>query len=95
MFSHANLAIFTKNGTLLPLNPKAEILVVINDDYEGQAVFYPITGEDDNGVYFRRNEKIYGGKFSEEQTERILEASSQKIKELYNEERTLKIINSF
>ena len=73
MFSHANLAIFTKNGTLLPLNPKAEILVVINDDYEGQAVFYPITGEDDNGVYFRRNEKIYGGRFSSnEQTERVV-----------------------
>lgn len=64
MFSHANLAIFTKNGTLLPLNPRAEIIVSIADDYEGQAVFYPITGEDDNGVYFRYNQKVYGGRFS-------------------------------
>lgn len=70
MFSHANLAIFTKNGTLLPLNTKAEIIISINDDYDGQAVFYPITGEDETGVYFRDCQKVYGGRFSERLHER-------------------------
>lgn len=65
MFSHANLAIFTKSGTLLPLNLKCEIIVAMNDDYDGQAIFYPVTAEteDGSGSYIKGYKKIYGGRF--------------------------------
>lgn len=65
MFSHANLAIFTKNGTLLPINFKSEIIVAINDDYDGQAIFYPVLEalEDGTGSHIAGYKKVYGGRF--------------------------------
>ena len=70
MFSHANLAIFTKSGTLLPLNFKCEIIVAMNDDYGGQAIFYPVTAEadDGSGSYIKGYRKVYGGRFLDNTT---------------------------
>lgn len=79
MFSHAELAIFTKNGTLLPFNLKSEIKIIIKDDYNNQAVFYPITEKDENGnIKFLYNKRIYGGRF-------LKNASSRMVTIMHNE----------
>lgn len=67
MFSYTNLAIFTKNGTLLPINYKCDIVIIINDDYDGQAVFYPVTQKEANSsaVSLLGYKKIYGGRFTD------------------------------
>lgn len=72
MFSHVNLAIFTKNGTLLPINHKGEIIIALNDDYGEQAVFYPVTAEDESGVFIQGYKKVYGGRFVEKQPYRVV-----------------------
>ena len=81
MFSHANLAIFTKSGTLLPLNLKCDTMIAVNDDYDGQAIFYPVTAETEDGsagVYIKGYKKIYGGRFLEETPTRTVAIISGK-----------------
>ena len=64
MFSHANLAIFNKNGKLLPLNPISELSIEIPDDFGSSALFYPIVEQDSElNKIIVGYKKIRGGHF--------------------------------